>query len=448
MIAIESEVFVEGIAGEEIFDFLLDPTDEDYQRWWPGTHLRLHALERGENHIGDVFFMDEYIGERRVRMTGVVEEVERGRRIVWRVGRRVSLPVRLTLEMKDRDGGVALRHTIRAGFDGVGRILDPLFRLYFSPQFAADMDEHARTEFPKLRDLLSGSPEARGASRPASIQNGRKKSGRQQEKGQASTSRRSSDFLRRESHKVRLNACRKSKSMNTEKAQRLTRRFEDGRGKRVVFLSHCILNENTRYPGGACRACVREIVEQCLDAEVGMVQMPCPEQRAWGGVTKRLLLALYGMKGTPMFRLRRILLPLIVAYTRLVYRRMARRTAKEIADYIDSGYTVIGVVGIDGSPSCGVGKTLDLERSFDSLASVDTASITAEKMNAIVRRNLIVGSGLFTDALEEELRKRRIKVPFLAHDLIGELEGEKSSVDLFAAGDHSATGTGPPSRGG
>ena len=124
------------------------------------------------------------------------------------------------------------------------------------------------------------------------------------------------------------------------------------------------------------------------------------------------------------------------------------RTAKEIADYLDSGYTVIGVVGIDGSPSCGVGKTLDLERSFDSLASVDTASITAEKMNAIVRRNLIVGSGLFTDALEEELRKRRIKVPFLAHDLIGELEGEKSSVDLFAAGDHSATGTGPPSRGG
>ena len=37
------------------------------------------------------------------------------------------------------------------------------------------------------------------------------------------------------------------------------------RAKRVVFLSHCILNENTRYLGGAGRGgCVREVVEQCL----------------------------------------------------------------------------------------------------------------------------------------------------------------------------------------
>jgi hypothetical protein len=83
------------------------------------------------------------------------------------------------------------------------------------------------------------------------------------------------------------------------KAQRLPRKLEDGRGKRVVFLSHCILNENTRYPGGACRGgCVREIVEQCLAAKVGMVQMPCPEQLVWGGVNRRLLIATFGTEGT------------------------------------------------------------------------------------------------------------------------------------------------------
>jgi hypothetical protein len=157
MIAIETSMFVEGLTGEEVFDFLLGATDEDYRRWWPGTHLRLHALKRGENHVGDVFYMDEYIGERRVRMKGVVVEAERGRSLVWQFKRLVRLPVRLTLEMKDRDGGVMLRHTIRAGFDGFGRILDPLFRLYFSPRFAVVMDEHARTEFPRLRDMLAGS---------------------------------------------------------------------------------------------------------------------------------------------------------------------------------------------------------------------------------------------------------------------------------------------------
>lgn len=168
MITIKTEMFVEGIRGAEIFDFLLDATDESYRRWWPGTHLRLHALKQGENHVGDVFYMDEYVGERRVRMQGVVVEAERGKRIVWRLERwGVLLPVRLTLELADRDGGVGLRHTIRAGFVGPGRILDPLFRIYFSGRFAGDMDEHARTEFSMLRDLLAESSGAGGTSQTA-----------------------------------------------------------------------------------------------------------------------------------------------------------------------------------------------------------------------------------------------------------------------------------------
>jgi hypothetical protein len=157
MIVVESAIFVEGITAQEIFDFLLGATDVSYRRWWPDTHLHLHALERYENHIGDVFYMDEYIGRRRVRMKGVVVEAERGKRILWQLKRwRVPLPIRLTLELRDREGGVTLQHTIRAGFGGSGRVLDPLFRAYFSPKFASAMDEHVRTEFPKLRDLLAG----------------------------------------------------------------------------------------------------------------------------------------------------------------------------------------------------------------------------------------------------------------------------------------------------
>jgi hypothetical protein len=156
MITIESAFFVDGITAQEIFGFLLGATDERYRRWWPGTHLRFYALERHEDHIGDVFYMDEYIAKRRVRMKGVVVEAKRARRVVWQFKWwRVLLPVRLTFDLADCDGGVALRHTIRAGFGGPGRILDPLFRIYFSPQFASAMDEHARTEFPMLRDLLT-----------------------------------------------------------------------------------------------------------------------------------------------------------------------------------------------------------------------------------------------------------------------------------------------------
>jgi hypothetical protein len=155
MLTIESRVFVASISGREVTDFLLDCTDERYQQWWPGTHLELHALTRGRNHVGDVVLMDEYVGKRRVRMLGIVVQVVPGKKIVWQLRKGVRLPVWLTLELADRDGGVELRHMITAGFRGVGRVLDPLFGRNFSAEFAAAMDEHARTEFSLLRDQLA-----------------------------------------------------------------------------------------------------------------------------------------------------------------------------------------------------------------------------------------------------------------------------------------------------
>jgi predicted secreted protein len=61
----------------------------------------------------------------------------------------------------------------------------------------------------------------------------------------------------------------------------------DERSRKVIFLSHCLLNENTRYAGGATRrGIVEEVIRPCLVEGLGVVQMPCPEQIAWGGVLK------------------------------------------------------------------------------------------------------------------------------------------------------------------
>ncbi len=214
-----------------------------------------------------------------------------------------------------------------------------------------------------------------------------------------------------------------------KKAQILQQRLRDNRSKKVIFLSHCILNENVRYLGGACRGnCVREIIEQCLDGNLGIVQMPCPEQHAWGGVTKRWLLMTYGVKGTFLYHVRHLLLPLILLYTKLIYRQLAKATADQVNDYLTSGYSVIGMIGIDGSPSCGANTTLDFERSFELTASMDVESVTVEQMNTIIRKGLTGGKGLFTTALQKELKKRHIDIPYHAHDLIAEINGKTSSV--------------------
>jgi hypothetical protein len=154
MLMLQTKLRVDGITGREIFDFLADPNDQAYQQWWPGTHLQLHPLKRTEDHVGDVVYMDEYIGERRLRMRGVVAEAAPGHKLVWQLRRLIKLPVRLSLELTDDGGGVAIIHTIEAGFKGPGRLLDPLIGLYFSRKFVAAMDDHVKTEFPLLRDRL------------------------------------------------------------------------------------------------------------------------------------------------------------------------------------------------------------------------------------------------------------------------------------------------------
>jgi hypothetical protein len=160
MLSVESSVFVDGIAGTEITEVLLSPSDERYRAWWPGTHLRFHVVANARGHVGDVVWMDEYVGSRRLRMSAVVVEAQPGQRITWQLKRWLRLPGWLHLELVDKPDGCVVRHTVEIGYRGVGRILDRILRLYLSPRFAAELDEHVRTEFPRLRDYLHGVPAA------------------------------------------------------------------------------------------------------------------------------------------------------------------------------------------------------------------------------------------------------------------------------------------------
>jgi len=197
----------------------------------------------------------------------------------------------------------------------------------------------------------------------------------------------------------------------------------DRRGKKVVFLAHCLLNENTRYLGGACETgAVPHVIQECLDQGFGIVQMPCPEQHAWGGVLKRRLIRYFGAKGTLIYQTRNIMLPLLLWYTRMVYRRYAKQVANEVLDYLSSGFAVVGIVGVDGSPSCGARQTMDIRRSFELIGQLSSKA-KREDMNAIVLACLVQGKGIFVKALQEELDSRHLSVPFLSYNLPTELRG-------------------------
>ncbi|MFH2063939.1 MAG: hypothetical protein ABIK15_01920 [Pseudomonadota bacterium] len=218
----------------------------------------------------------------------------------------------------------------------------------------------------------------------------------------------------------------------------LIEKTRDQRSGQVIFLAHCILNENTRYLGGACRpACVQEIINQCINHNLGMIQLPCPEQQAWGGVLKRWLLPAYGMKNTLLFALRWLLLPLMIVYTKMIYRRMAQHTARQIFDYHRSGFGVRGIIGINGSPSCGVNRTLDFAKSLDAIACLKPETITREKANQVVTECITDGRGLFIEAIQHQLKEMHLVIDYAAHDLEGELNGCTSNMANHSIFDQS-----------
>jgi len=194
------------------------------------------------------------------------------------------------------------------------------------------------------------------------------------------------------------------------------------------MVAHCLLNENVRYLGGACRpAAVDELVDGWRAAGAGICQMPCPEQRAWGGVLKPRMLSVYGSKGSMRYALRRPLTALLLAWTRIVYARLARRVAGDIASYRDAGMEVTGIVCVAGSPSCGATVTLDIPGAVERLAGLPVAELDRGAVNRVVTETAVPGAGLFTAALVRALSRRGITIPVAEHDLIAELRTDEAA---------------------
>lgn len=155
MIVYRTTIEVKGLRGEDIYDFLLNCTDEQYQRWWPGTHLAFHTIKRTPTSIGNIVHMDEYVGDFHLTLHGIVKRLVPNREIVLQIrGFGVSWPAWISLTFSDMPAGVNIIHTVSAGYRGIGSFLDVFLRLYFSSKFEQQMAEHAITEFNRLRDVL------------------------------------------------------------------------------------------------------------------------------------------------------------------------------------------------------------------------------------------------------------------------------------------------------
>lgn len=121
-----------------------------------------------------------------------------------------------------------------------------------------------------------------------------------------------------------------------------------------MFVAHCVLNQNSISDGTACFPGSNEkIVRALLDAKVGIVQMPCPELNCLGldrddpaGAQRPVL--------EENTRIRRALEQ---AGSQRKLETLVEQVVFQIEEYRKNGFIVLGIIGINRSPSCGVVTT-------------------------------------------------------------------------------------------
>ena len=146
--------------------------------------------------------------------------------------------------------------------------------------------------------------------------------------------------------------------------------------KRVVFVSHCLLNqairsaENGRYPN-----VTKELLELFAEHEIGIVQLPCPRIES-NEFSKKLMTKENGDNKK----------------YRIYCQKLSENMLKQIEMYLKENYGVIGILGVEFSNSCAVHQIKNGGKNSP-------------------------GKGVLLEELEKSMQRKNFQVPILGINL-------------------------------
>ena len=147
------------------------------------------------------------------------------------------------------------------------------------------------------------------------------------------------------------------------------------RSKKCVFVSHCLLAQVVRAKDlvKVSPAIVKQVVQFCMDNDINVFQMPCPEFLcAAGGLGRDV----HGKSW----------------YEKNGLRETGSEIAKEQVNYmaklIRAGFEVLAIIGLEFSPACAPNY---LNRG----------------------RRIVKGKGIYIEELERELKLQKLRIPFI-----------------------------------
>ena len=166
------------------------------------------------------------------------------------------------------------------------------------------------------------------------------------------------------------------------------------RSRKVVVLCHCLLNANVKvHPLATHAGALGLIVSEFAAKGVGLFQLPCPE-------TSFLGLRRWGMTSEQ--------------YDHPAFRRHCREILGSSLDQLEALYRddcrLVGVVGVDGSPSCGVFTTCTGYRGGEISSKSTDLRAQVENLSSSSRQ------GIFIQEFLGMLKDRGIPIPLWAVD--------------------------------
>jgi len=140
----------------DFYNFMINPPAEVYAKWLPEEHYEFHIVKHSNNSpVDDLIYFDQNIGNKyRLKLYGIIREAHNPNRIVFQMRKfRLNLPGYLELEFLDSPEGLLLTETLRIGFRGIGKVLDPFIRLV-AKGFIKELNEHHKREWLNLSEIL------------------------------------------------------------------------------------------------------------------------------------------------------------------------------------------------------------------------------------------------------------------------------------------------------
>ncbi|MBE6008327.1 MAG: DUF523 domain-containing protein [Lachnospiraceae bacterium] len=171
--------------------------------------------------------------------------------------------------------------------------------------------------------------------------------------------------------------------------------------KKIVFVSHCILNIASKVvmydkeEMDAEETLRKEFMHKAIDNDIQLIQLPCPEYtlygaRRWGHVSDQ--------------------------FDNVFFRRHCRNILEPIIDQLieylsnDDMFEVLGFVGIDGSPSCGVDYTC-CGNWYGSFGSRDDLENTIKDCSMVKKPGVLMA--VLKEMLEEKGLADKVKITAL-----------------------------------